>query len=453
MDPSPIALNKDLADRLVASWTSARRSVLDFAELAWEVRRSHSHRTKGYNASFREFWRTYHMDKTFGSLPNFTKYAEAGGTILRIRKDYPDYESRLPTSLRALYEVSQLKADELAICFEDTFTRDEITEDRSKWKGGSAPKPLITPTTPAEEIRRWRQQWRKPVSAKQQSTITLARIEVDRGAFKTGTGSIPPEIQKLVRELVSALQETVEGSRTEKFPVQIRAINSIETNNEMSSSLGEDELKEKKQNRSDKKFENFLLWLIKQKDDYLDFGSDAKFKFGYYEITDHFNFIQYEERQVKKKTKKDLGIRAVIVSPTKDELQLAVMKEYVKQFGARRLLSLIYRSTGQGPWDEKKQVYSRARERYEEASRLEHELRSNRKAMFEPVFPAEKRLEAKTRVEELLNLLPDHLQGLSEAELSKRVQKLLAQPAKDDVQQLDSPSGEVKLIVYSGKAA
>ena len=151
------------------------------------------------------------MDAKFGTLSNFTRYASAGDGIEKVRAMYDEHEPKLPPSVAALYEFSQLSTDEMPLCFENTFKRSEITNDRSKWTFPKKPVPLINPATTATMIKTWRNNWRDPKSAatdKRRLTIAQVKVHGSLFDFENGvhTGAFKKEeLSLLVDELNSAI--------------------------------------------------------------------------------------------------------------------------------------------------------------------------------------------------------------------------------------------------------
>lgn len=87
-----------------------------------------------------------------------------------------------------------------------------------------------------------------------------------------------------------------------------------------------------------------------------------------------------------------------------------------------------------------------------EKPKLEHDLRVNRRAMFDPVFGKEQRGASSTIVDDCLNLLPDQWFGLNDAEISKVADELLMYLAMA-LQPQEGPVEAVQLITHVEKAA
>lgn len=193
MTDNKVILNKELAQRIETLISTIRSSTVELADIASNIRNQYfDEESKRYAGAFQAFWKSFSMEKHFGSLANFTKYAKIGDALGKVRAQYEKYEKRLPTTVGALYEFSQLNDEEMELCLEDTFTRTEVTADRDKWKKGKNPKPLITPTTTEAAIRNWRKNWREP---KQPDTdkrrLPLAELKLHGSFydFKNGANS------------------------------------------------------------------------------------------------------------------------------------------------------------------------------------------------------------------------------------------------------------------------
>ena len=178
-----IALDLALVEQLENALKKIRKSVVELASLAFQIREQHLDNGK-YDKEFNSFWKNYDLEEKFGSLATFTKYALAGEGINKVRAQYSQYENRLPVTLTALYEFSQLTSGEMSLCFESTFRRRDITDDRSKWLVPKKPKPLINPSTTAATIKSWRMNWRNPRAvASDKRRLKFAEIRVHGSLF------------------------------------------------------------------------------------------------------------------------------------------------------------------------------------------------------------------------------------------------------------------------------
>ena len=219
MTSNTIKLDKDLAEKLIGLNDKIRRSIKELATLAADIRNQHLDATgKKYDADFQSFWKSFSMETKFGSLSNFTKYASAGDAIGLVKAQFEEHEKSLPTTLGGLYEFSQLTVDEIALCLENTYTRKEITSDRSKWKPPLKKKPLITPSTNASTIKAWRTNWRNPKApVTDLRRLKIAEIKVHGSLydFKDGkpSGSLSietvAEISEAIKKAVAQFPEAV----------------------------------------------------------------------------------------------------------------------------------------------------------------------------------------------------------------------------------------------------
>lgn len=153
-----IALNKELVDEFRGYQRNIRENTISMAQKAFELRSQYlSADGRKYDEHFEKWWTTFNLDGIFGKRANFTKYAAAGQELEKAR--IGEHRDRMPTTLTALYEVSQLTADELKLCLQDRYTRTSLTEEP---QGSKKPKPLIHPEATAAEIKSWRTRWRSP---------------------------------------------------------------------------------------------------------------------------------------------------------------------------------------------------------------------------------------------------------------------------------------------------
>ena len=200
-----IPLDAELVAKIKSLQRGIREHTIDLAILAFDIRSQHlSADTRKYDADFEKWWGTQNLDSVFGKRANFTKWAQAGSSVERAK--FGEYLDPMPTTLTALYEVSQLHQDELKLCLQDRYTRNSLTEEP---KGRKKPKPLIHPEVSAAEIKSWRKQWRNPKpKATEKRRLPFATLKVHGTLFdfdkKTGkhTGILTPE---KLREIYDAL--------------------------------------------------------------------------------------------------------------------------------------------------------------------------------------------------------------------------------------------------------
>jgi len=228
MTENKIKLDEGLADKLVDLLGNIRKAGIDLAILASEIRSQYfSLENKRYDPSFNEFWTKLEMDKKFGGLSNFTKYAKAGEAVKKIQavKVLKRYEKRLPTSIQALYEMSFLSIEEMELCFQKTYSRSEVTMDQDKWKPKSQ-KPLLTPSTTAAQIKNWREKWHNPrIKPTDKRRLEVVSIKVDGSLldFDKDTADHIGKIDKQkVRDIANAVVEAMKPFSTDIVRVDLR---------------------------------------------------------------------------------------------------------------------------------------------------------------------------------------------------------------------------------------
>lgn len=87
----------------------------------------------------------------------------------------------MPTTLTALYEISQLTDDEVKLCLEDKYTRASLT---SAPTGRKIPSPRIHPEVTANEITSWKKRWRNPKpKPTEKRRLPFATIKVHGSLF------------------------------------------------------------------------------------------------------------------------------------------------------------------------------------------------------------------------------------------------------------------------------
>lgn len=192
-----ITLDRELVDELVLFQKNIRDNTISMAEKAFGIRSQYLlEGGRKYDAAFEKWWSAYKLDKVFGKRSNFTKWASAGEALEQAKID--KYRNRLPTTMTALYEVSQLSPDELKLGIQDTFTRESLTSDP---KGRKKPSPLIHPEVTAAEIKSWRTRWRNPKpKSTEKRRLPYATIKVHGSLYdfdNKGTHSGILTIEKL----------------------------------------------------------------------------------------------------------------------------------------------------------------------------------------------------------------------------------------------------------------
>ena len=223
MASNKIELGQELKNQFVGLFGTARKSVLDQVKLASLVRNQYLDDTgRKYDAAFQTFWKAYSMNDLFKSLSNFTKYAAAGDAIIKVEKRYEQHFEKLPMTVAALYEVSQLTDEELELCLHDTYKRHEITSDKSKWKSNKKPKPLINPMVKASEISNWRKNWNNPkAAATDKRRLKLAEIYV-HGSLYDFDKKTAEFIGKITKDYVQSISDALETTVGKFDPELIR---------------------------------------------------------------------------------------------------------------------------------------------------------------------------------------------------------------------------------------
>jgi FtsZ-binding cell division protein ZapB len=219
MIANSIALDKALADKLTELKATERTAATASALFAATIRNQYMDASgKKYAPEFVAFWKKFSMEKRFGSLQNFSKYANAGDAIEKVRAQFDKYEKNLPTTLTALYEFAQLTDEEMELCLETTYSRPEVTSDRTKWKSPKAPKPLITPSVTAGAIKSWRMNWRNPKAPNtDKRRLKIAEIKVHGSLFDFKDGKPQgiisleklAEITEAIKKVISDFPDTI----------------------------------------------------------------------------------------------------------------------------------------------------------------------------------------------------------------------------------------------------
>lgn len=170
-----VTLSKELEERLKAHFQSDRTNRFQLYVLSSGIRRKYLDPiTQKYSSQFIKWYNATGMDKLFGSISNFTKYASAGDVIhfVATKTSNPEkYLNQLPVSVGALYEISMiLKSSEDAfnVCLHYTASRKSVNEPKFEWK---TKKPaLIAPRVTEQKVRTWRQNWENPPPPKVKRT-------------------------------------------------------------------------------------------------------------------------------------------------------------------------------------------------------------------------------------------------------------------------------------------
>lgn len=226
MSDNKIPLNKELADRISTLIGNVRKSVIELAALAADVRNQYLDASgRKYDREFEAFWKAHDMDGKFGTRATFTKYANVGDVVHKVQAQFEPYADRLPVTMTALYEISQLTNEELGLCLVDTYRRTEVTADQSKWtKSKKKPRPLIHPHVQAGVIAGWRKRWRNPIppdTDKRRMTVAEVKIHNSLTSFrKDGSHSGSVNLDDL-DAITEALRAALSGFSSELFRLDL----------------------------------------------------------------------------------------------------------------------------------------------------------------------------------------------------------------------------------------
>lgn len=202
-------LDRALVDEFVTFQQNIRENTISMAQKAFEIRSEYlSADGRKYDEEFEKWWSGYKLDTIFGKRANFTKWASAGEALEHAK--IGEYRDRLPTTLTALYEVSQLTPDELTLCIQDRYMRTSLTDQP---KGSRKPSPLIHPEATAAEIKSWRTKWRNPKpKSTEKRRLPFATLKVHGSLYdfgEKGTHSGVLTVEKL-KEIHDALTRSMQ---------------------------------------------------------------------------------------------------------------------------------------------------------------------------------------------------------------------------------------------------
>jgi hypothetical protein len=222
MSANLIKLDKVVADRIVELAGNVRKAGIELAKYAAELRAQYIDAKGNYDKKFQDFWEKFELDKNFGQRANFTRYALAGRAIEKIEANFPQLETlekRLPTSIAALYELSQLNLDEIKICLENTYKRKDLTTPQNDWSRPKKPTPLITPSVTAAQLKSWREKWRNPTAASTDSRkllLAVVRLDKSLNEYNKETGEYSGKFERDdVAAITEALKQTISEFKTE----------------------------------------------------------------------------------------------------------------------------------------------------------------------------------------------------------------------------------------------
>lgn len=417
-----IKLDQALADRLATLLNDVKRSRYELAKVVSDVRSQYlDPRTKKYAPEFTEFWKKFRMTQSFGSLSQFTKYAAAGDVIEWVRENKPEALPTLPNSIKSLYEISQLEADQRHRLLEATSPQSVSAKKLSQDAKAEVPSPLVQPALSATAIASWKKRELAPrQSPVDPPPIKLAEIWI-HGSFGSYaedgsyTGKIDPE--KLA-EVVQA----VRGSLARQDP---SAVWITSTKEDLLNRIRT--ARDRTQAKSDgvsgiktARIKTMLLELLRKQGEEIDqFLIPNSFSKEVVAFRIPLTIKEQYHPAFKKK------FDAFIVEPTAKEFRYILAEEYLKRVGAKKLLALICRARGEGIWKDMitypKEVKERKRDpktgvvtyRYRTKhiieSVVEKELRDLREKIKFNVGIEHQAESTKSRIEEIENYLTEDL--------------------------------------------
>ena len=119
------------------------------------------------------------------------------------------------------------------------------------------------------------------------------------------------------------------------------------------------------------RLEKYIIHVLnKNRNDKVNIGVDAGYELQV--IGDHFSFVELDVMLIPQRGKKrDRGV-TYVKNITYGQLQIALLKSYYEQVGARRLLALVYRNQRSGEWKDRKQIIVKGAQK--RVCALEHDL-------------------------------------------------------------------------------
>ena len=227
-----VSLTPELAEDFRNLRREAAAKVVEMCVLAQAVRAANINQSGDYTKSFSDWYTKNNMDSVFGGRPNFTKYAMAGQVIYNNQNILGKDLSQLPLTVSALYEIHDMTPDEMALCVEDHYTRDSITQtNKSEYKRKyKKPTPVIHGNATAGSIRAWIKTWRNPPKPRTESrTIPFIQIFAHGSVYnldaKTGahTGKATPDkLEEIQKAIIRTLGSTDDFIRVESHLEKIK---------------------------------------------------------------------------------------------------------------------------------------------------------------------------------------------------------------------------------------
>lgn len=214
-----VTISDELAKEIKRHFKRDRDNRFKLFLLSQGIRAKYLDPTKNeYSDEFRDWYTRSGVEQLFGKLPNFTRYAAAGEVISYVATDTSNpkkYLAQLPTSMNALYEISQiikLDAEAFKVCLHFTPTRKTVTDPKHEWKTKGT-EPLIQPSVTAKELAAWRKRWEEPEQLKEvdkyRRTVRLLTVSISEDIFgfddvgnKTGSVDMV-QVQSLLDQIAS----------------------------------------------------------------------------------------------------------------------------------------------------------------------------------------------------------------------------------------------------------
>ncbi len=218
-----VALSDDLVTEIRDRFRQDRENRFQLFLLAAGMRNRYLNKaTNSYEKEFSDWYTKKKMNDLFGGLSNFTKYASAGDVVAHVASSSSDpqkFLDRLPVSVGALYEISQILNDGpevFNLCLRFTATRKTLDQPKHEWT--TKYPALIRHNTTEAQVRNWRRHWNNPPPVRQKRTdkrtLPFAVITCSGELFdfhrKTGEkiGCLDlPEVEAFLEKLNSLFTE------------------------------------------------------------------------------------------------------------------------------------------------------------------------------------------------------------------------------------------------------
>lgn len=398
-------LDESLAKELAGLLVGTKHSAVELARRAATLKADFfDESAKRYDSAFKTFWQDFGMTRRFGTLANFTKYANAGIAISRIPPDPSGDDERYPTSLLALYEMSMLTPEELALCLENTYARNVVTDDRSKWQIPEPANPLIAPATTARAISKWRRTWREPDEAQLDAKSTVvARVRLrpfvdgDEAQSEMSDDELLAEFWKLlgIVEGQGAVSLEIVVEEPVRFTQRTGAAKFEPDDGKWGARIEKAFAAELAMPTKKLRFSRFLGRLL------LDLGFSGWSISGY-------------------KQKKGRVERGGFIDVRPSDYRLALAEEYLKIYGSRAFLIQLYRHDRLDPAllsEQEREALIDLEPRYREVSKITSALRKPQNAGIREGIEHLDKMEAEVAFIE--TALPEKISHLTDTELDE----------------------------------